>query len=371
MCAGMKIGCDDPLTCAYHAFGPCGGVEEPSMYVEVHIESFMAVIDSETYLTDKSQVQTFAPSNIPENGYRRYSVSNGENAHFLKTSANASARGGSYANLQAGAYYGKDPSASGAWLGVSNYLLTKGNMTTRTNTHVFPAEPRQPREEAGSVEVCISDLAFDPLSCGTARTFREGEFMFSLLGSTVGSDFEAGEDVTRFGIRTRLDLVGTSAAYLSVNDGETLESIGSSDVTKLVLGEPASSGRELTIEFPSTYNVGMADPAGFMIPYDMKDVRVKVSQVQVEGKSLSSMATASSVESIYVDYLFEMPTVQGSYVIYDPRVVETTEPGMLDSVSFVFDPIRFALGFTMLLYFVGCNYFVCTSDCSSAICTKI
>jgi hypothetical protein len=372
MCAGIKKDCDSVLACTYHAFGPCGGgLEEPSMYMEVHLDSFLALLDPEAYLTDASQVEAVPPSYISENGYRRFSISNGENAEFLKSSANAPGAG--YAHHQTGAFFGKDPSVSGSWLGVSSYLLTKGNMTTRTNSFIFPTEPGQPREDADSVDACVSDLAFDPLSCGTARSYFEGEFKYSLLGVTLGSDFSAGEDVKGFGIRTKVDLVGTDTAHLTLNDGETLESIGSTDITKLVLREKGGGGRELTIEFPTAYNVGIADPDGFMIPSDTKVVQVKVSQVIKEGQSLSSMATMSSVESIYVDYLFWMPGVSGKYVLYDPRVVDSTAPSILESLtpSFVFDPIKMAFGLTIVIYFVGCNFFICTSDCASNVCTKI
>merc|ERR1719235_636655 len=100
--------------------------------------------------------------------------------------------------------------------------MTDGNVTTRTKGFILPSEPGQPREEINSVDVCISDhrnraVPF-PGSCGAARTVRNGEFKFSLLGCTWGSDFSPRTDETIFGIRTRLDLVGTDIKFLGLNE---------------------------------------------------------------------------------------------------------------------------------------------------------
>jgi hypothetical protein len=323
------------------------------MYMEVQIEAYMALRHSESYLTDESEVKAFTPSSVRDNGYRRYTVSNGDNSKFLRASISAeSAKGAGYAFMQAGAFYGEDPSVSGSWLGLSSYLLTKGNISTRTSGFLLPTAPGQRRENATSVEVCISDLASG--SCGAARSFLEGEFKFSLLASTLGSSFSPGEEVTHFGIRTKLDLVGADTTSLILNDEETLESIGSSDVTKLVLREPGSGGRELTMHFPGTYNVGQSDPDGFMTPSETKAVQVKVSTVRGGDES--------TTESIYVDYLFEMPSVGGKYIIYDPTVVDSTGSGIPGYMAYLaFDPVRIALALCALVYFIGSYFFFCTS----------
>ena len=39
-----------------------------------------------------------------------------------------------YAFMQGGAFYGADPTVAGAWLGVSSYLLTRGNISARTDS---------------------------------------------------------------------------------------------------------------------------------------------------------------------------------------------------------------------------------------------
>jgi hypothetical protein len=352
ICAGIKKNCDGVQTCIYHAFGPCGGLSEPTMYVEAHVEAYLALRGSDTYLEDASQIRAFSPSSAEGNGYRRYFVSTNDNSKFLRESVNAdSADGGRYAFMQAGAFYGADPSVSGSWLGVSSYLLTEGNVTTRTKGFILPSEPGQPREEVNSVDVCISDHRNRPVpfpgSCGAARTFRSGELKFSLLGSTWGSEFSPRADETIFGIRTRLDLVGTDTKSVILNDDKTLESIGSTGVTKLVLKE-AASGRELTIEFPPSYNLGDANPEGFMNPNDTKVVQVKVSKVQGE------------VESVYLDYLFEMPRTSGKYLIYSPRVLDSTGVTIFESFSlYTIDPIPVSIGFCMVIYFICCNFFFC------------
>ena len=48
-------------------------------------------------------------------------------------------------------------------------------------------------------------------------------------------------------------------------------------------------GRELTIDFPATYNVGDANPAGFMTPSSTRAVQVRVSQVPESGRGLSEV----------------------------------------------------------------------------------
>jgi hypothetical protein len=321
------------------------------MYMEVQVESYLALRSADAYLTDVTHVEAFAPSTVAENGYRRYTVSNGENSKFLKESVSADNAPAGYAFMQAGAFYGTDPSRSGGWLGVSSYLLTKGNITTRTNGFILPAEPGQPRRDVESVDVCIADRRDPENSCGATRTVLEGEFKFAYLGCTLGSEFAPGKDATHFGIRTRMDLVGTDITALTLNNDQTLASIGSTDVTKLVLTGGAASDRELTIEFPPSYNVGKADPDGFMNPAATKAVQVRVSQVHGEARS------------IYVDYLFEMPDLSGQYLIYGPKVAESTASSILDHLSwYAFDPVRVTFAISMVLYFVGCNFFLCTSS---------
>merc|ERR1719478_1655000 len=104
--------------------------------MEVQIESYMALRDSDTYLTDEKQDRTaffFHPSVVQGNGYRRLTVSTGRNTEFLSANADE-ATGAGYTFVQAGAFYGADPSLSGSWLGMSSYLLSKGNMTKRSTS---------------------------------------------------------------------------------------------------------------------------------------------------------------------------------------------------------------------------------------------
>jgi hypothetical protein len=148
-----------------------------------------------------------------------------------------------------------------------------------------------------------------------------------------------------------VDLVGADLTALTLNGDATLDSIGSAAVTKLAVREAAGSGRELTIEFPPTYNVGEADQDGFMNPSSTKTAQVKVSQVQGEAQSL------------YVDYVFEMPSVSGKYLVYNPKVFESTDNSILPSASYVaFDPVRVSFALCMIIYFIGCNFFLCTSS---------
>jgi hypothetical protein len=354
LCVGIKKD-SDGVQSTYHAVGPCGGLEKPSMYMEVKVESFIAVRDPDSYLTEAAQVEAFATSSVGENGYRRFTVSTGKNSNFLRESVNAdSTRDAGYAFLQAGAFYGAAETlgAAGAWLGTSSYLLTNGNITTRTNGFVPPGEPGERIEDPNSIEVCTSNLASG--SCGAPRTVLEGEFKFSLLGCTLGIDFPPAKDAASFGIRTRVDLVGTDVRSLTLNDGQTLVTIGSTNVERLVLSE-GTLGRELTIDFPATYNVGDANPAGFMTPSATQAVQVRVSQVQGEAQS--------ATESIYIDYLFDMPQASGKYVVYGAKVVDSTDPSIFELFSYLsFDPIRAAFVLCACVYFVGCNFFLCTSS---------
>jgi hypothetical protein len=148
--------------------------------------------------------------------------------------------------------------------------------------------------------------------------------------------------------------VGTDVRSLTLNDGQTLETIGSTNVERLVLSE-GTLGRELTIDFPATYNFGDADPAGFMTPSATQAVQVRVSQVQGEAQS--------ATESIYIDYLFDMPQASGKYVVYGAKVVDSTDPSIFELFSYLsFDPIRAAFVLCACVYFVGCNFFLCTSS---------
>jgi hypothetical protein len=318
------------------------------MYMEVQVESYLALRSTDAYLTDTTHVEAFPASTVAENGYRRFTVSTGEESKFLKESVSADKAPAGYAFMQAGAFYGEDPSVSGSWLGVSSYLLTKGNITSRTSGFILPAEPGQSPTEVESVDVCVAARRDGADSCGAALTVLEGEFKFAFLGRTLGSDFSPGEDASHFGIRTRVDLVGADATALTLNDDQSLASIGSTDVTKLVLREGAASGRELTVEFPPSYNVGEANADGFMNPSATKAVKVRISPVHNE------------TQSIYLDYIFEMPSRSDQYLIYGPRVVESTASSLLEHVSlYALDPIRASFALCMILYFVGCNYLFC------------
>ena len=117
----------------------------------------------------------------------------------------------------------------------------------------------------------------------------------------------------------RLAGLGATVAF---NGNVTLDNIGAADVTTLTLTANGNRGRQMTISFPQTYNVGDATPEGFETPTATKNVKVKVSRVPNENGA------------IYVDYLFEMISEPNAYFIYDPDVLEATP----SEISEIFTP---------------------------------
>jgi hypothetical protein len=306
MCGGATAECTSAQTCTYHAYGPCGGATEPSVYFEANIEGMGIVYDSEAYLTDSTKAEVIKPAEI-------------ENNKYISKSASEKAGDAEYAYISAGAWYG-DPAVSGGFLGMASYLLKKGTITTKSNTVIVPTEPGKPEME--SFEVCISDL--DGEECGAERTFNAGEYKFSLYGYSVGSDYTFPPTATHFGIRTKLALVGAKAQLRIKSPSEdrmlTLDELGSADVTQIVVTEEAEDGRAVTIDFPPKYNFGTT-PEGLMKPSVTKDVKIKVSK------------GPDGEQSIYIDYLFEPPDKALQYFIYDPTVTDTPRGSLVEDVS--------------------------------------
>jgi hypothetical protein len=94
---------------------------------------------------------------------------------------------------------------------------------------------------------------------------------------------------------------------------QTIETIGSTDVKKIIVTEEAVDGRSTVIAFPGKYNVGThtGDSESLTKPQATKDVKIKVSKGP-EGE-----------KSIYLDYLFDAPEKAGEYWIYDPTVTDS------------------------------------------------
>merc|ERR1719408_989213 len=122
------------------------------------------------------------------------------------------------------------------------YVLKSGTVQTNTNGVIVGDYGAA---TTNSYNVCVSPLASG--ACGAAKTFQPGDFKFSLFGYTRGGSYALPSGTTHIGIRVKMALSGTTA-NLTLNNGATLENIGSTDVTKITLIETTGDRRTLQID---------------------------------------------------------------------------------------------------------------------------
>lgn len=194
------------------------------------------------------------------------------------------------------------------FIGMSSYTTQTGPIATK-ETNVFAPSVGQARASVTSKTVCTSELTSG--ACGAKRTLQLGEYQFSLFGRTLGSNFNVAADVTHLGIRTKMSVVGTELS-LTLNDGQAVDNIGATDVTKLTLTETSPVKRKLTVDFPTKYNTGDTTGTGLETPLATNNVKIKVSRVS--GEALS----------FYIDYLFDVITVSDKYFIYTATATATS-----------------------------------------------
>jgi hypothetical protein len=304
-------------TCTLHAFGACGGLDQPTTHFEAHVEALGLIEDSDSFLENPNEDALLTSSELANNLYREYDKD-------LRLG------GATYSYFVNGAWYGPDPSVHGAYLGVASYVLQKGAVETNSTVFIAPKTPGS--AETRFYEACVSGVDSD--SCGSPRSFTAGSFKFSLFGVTSGSTFVATSGKALLVIRTMLRLRGLPAS-LTLNDGKTLDNIGSTDVTSLTVRQMASA-RQFKIMFPPTYNVGDATTGGFAIPSATKGINVKVSRVP------------DASACFYIDYLFEMTSTRNTYFIYSPDVVDETKTSENGGIFLVLSgPLLFRVVFAV------------------------
>jgi hypothetical protein len=298
MCAGVNTGtnaCVSVETCTYHAIGPCGGLTKPAIYIEANIANVALLKNKNTYLTDSTKMQLLTPSNVQNNGYQKID----------QVTNLASAPGAGFNRITTGAFYGSDPAKMGVFIGMAAYMMQKGEVKTNMAT-VFQPAVGGTRTNVPTVDVCISDLTGG--KCGAKRTFESGDYKFSLMARTVGTNFQMNAGFTHIGIRTKYKMVGADV-ILILNDGtKTLATIGSENVKNMIL--MGKGGRQVKFVFPSKYNRGDATTNGVVTPAATEDVTIHVSLVT--GKA----------NEIYVDYVFKILTAKDKYIIYDPTLTD-------------------------------------------------
>jgi hypothetical protein len=228
-----------------------------------------------------------------------------------------------FAFVRTGAQLGSNPRKLGAYLGMIGIFVTEEAITTATRAFITPRlqkdatfeQPGLPKDGASYIDVCISEV--ESGYCGLARSVVSGEAQFSMLALGLGRDFE--ESIggkTHGAIRLKLDIGGGNGTWV-LNDDETFDTIisGLTDVTKISLN--GTDGRKLTIDFPSYYNYGdgiseddgISD--GFMNPSGSKQARTNILQTHHEG------------QSVFVDYVFEIPRKGGEYAVFTSSVYVT------------------------------------------------
>lgn len=320
-CAGISTECNSLETCTEVAIGPCkDATAGPEYYINQYSHSLAFLSDADAYLTDSTKVvQAEKWSGLNVKGYRDV---NGD-----KTEGTAK-----YAYIMTGAWYGS--AVSGGYVGSGSYLMKSGTISTNKNTFYVSTtagETAVTRDDStfgapiGPYQGCISPLTDG--ACGAARTFKTGDYKFSIYGYTAGTAFAlpkvpttGAEDAKFFGLRTLVALKLKSGADVPSTNLEihfngdptlNLETLGSKDVSSFTLYEKGGT-ESIKYDFPKKYNIfpiptGTSGDMG--VPTATKDVKIRVSLVP--GRT-----------AIYVDYIFDAAdfNVKDKVFIYDPDV---------------------------------------------------
>jgi len=174
--AGISTECNSLETCTEVAIGPCkDATAGPEYYINQYSHSLAFLSDADAYLTDSTKVvQAEKWSGLNVKGYRDV---NGD-----KTEGTAK-----YAYIMTGAWYGS--AVSGGYVGSGSYLMKSGTISTNKNTFYVSTtagETAVTRDDStfgapiGPYQGCISPLTDG--ACGAARTFKTGDYKFSIYG---------------------------------------------------------------------------------------------------------------------------------------------------------------------------------------------
>lgn len=314
--------CPNLESCTTSVWGTCNGTT-PEAFVKNQITDFAQIKGSDSaYLTDSSLVTVVQPSTgLTKSAYSNADLLIGtalaptaDCTQAMMDSGDTSQQANcpiQYATMESGAFYGSDPSTTGAFLGTASYLLKRGSVAVNRMNIAGAAAPNA--NEATGFDACIAPLSGG--ACGGNVTFVPGQVKFSVYGVATGSSFTLPSDVTYVAARVKMDFVGFPSGYtVTFNDGTKsltagtpagTSAIGGTDVTRIII---TSTGPTLAINMKSQYNVGTGGWSQMMTPTATRNVKVKVS--------------SAGADAIYADYLFAASDFQasGAWFIYDPTV---------------------------------------------------
>ena len=318
-CAGVYTDCDNKASCTATAVGPCSG-NAATNYLKSEFVG-MAFVKSADYISNTNSYKQIDPSGI---GYRDLNVEETIGSD------------GKYAYTMSGNYFGENN--AGGYIGIASYLNTGASDIETLTNNVYLAtsktEARVTRNTGdntlgapqGPFTVCITDQA----NCGGTRTFKSGEYKFSVFGKTIGNDYAtqivAGQNgfpaaMDHIGVRMKLAAVGFKVKGLKVNGADYAETNVNQDVTKM---EIAHGRGKLVLDFPLKYNYGStvgASTNGTKLPVaGTKNVKIRVHGAD------------AAAGTVLIDYLFESADLadKDKYFMYDPSITGTQA---LDSSS--------------------------------------
>lgn len=311
-CAGVYTDCDNSASCTTTAVGPCkGGASTEYLKSEFVGMAFLKAAD---YIANTASFKKLEPTGL---GYRD-----------LNKSATVGT-GGKFAYTMSGNYFGEDN--AGGYVGIASYLNTGASDIKTPTNNVYLAlsktEARVTRTSEdgtlgapqGPYTVCITDQA----NCGGTRTFKTGEYKFSVFGKTSGNDYGttvvAGQNgfptgMDHIGVRMKLTAVGFKVTGLKVNGAAYDENYVDKDVTTMSITHRQG---ELALDFPLKYNYGSTAGAttdGTTLPVNgTKNVKIRVHG--------ANQATST----VFIDYLFESADLatKDKYFMYDPSITGT------------------------------------------------
>jgi hypothetical protein len=327
MCLGLDVDtCTSAEDCSKTYMGPCGTAAAPTLYFATYAEKLMLVINDDTatqYQTDTSkQHQVGEYVGGPASGYMDYTKS--------ETKGSATV-----AYSMTGNFVKDAVAASGGYIGIANYLVTDGTMTSNTNEFYLPrdfTDAQQSRTiEAGQgtssygatygpFETCIVEA--DGSNCGAPTSLAEGSQKFTVFGFPTGGQFSMPTGSSFCGVRTVVDLIDSAgkATTITFNGGTyTLDTIGSTQITSV---EYFSDSGSMAYTFPTKYNVGT-------LPTDKTSTTMAAAPTQ--RLDITLRATKMSDSKFYLDYLFNAQASNGGtdfaadmFFAYDPSGTGST-----------------------------------------------
>merc|ERR1719506_3651326 len=204
----------------------------------------------------------------------------------------------------------EDKDTPWAFFGFSSTFVTNGKLAMNTSSFVLPSDPpavRRP-EEAPLVDVCV--LFHESARACDAVRRNSGTFVISLLARFLPAAPRVVEqNYSHLAVRTRMDIVGADGTWSGLDEFEN------SMMLSLQM-----NGNTIDIDLPIAYNVGKIK-AGLLSPWQKIAASTKVTR------------SLESNQSIYVDYIFEIPKKAGSFFVSTTSIEISIEASRKISTS--------------------------------------